>query len=147
MGAAAAQAGAARLASTSIDRIVLYFLVAPVGKSEDIPQSVAQPSKGGFIMRRPGLCLVLVAILISCGSIARADWMLRVETSSRVCHVQKQTAAPLGIDLHGPFSTRKDACQSAASEYDKTLSDTSKCWTYGSGTVRGCGNEGITLPP
>jgi hypothetical protein len=71
--------------------------------------------------------------------IARADdWMLRVETSSRVCHVQLKTASPLGSDMSGPFSSQEDACQEAARQFDSSLSDQSKCWTYGAGTRAGC---------
>jgi hypothetical protein len=47
-----------------------------------------------------------------------ADWMLRVQTMGRVCHVQLTTAAPIGADFKGPFSTRKGACQEAAVQYD-----------------------------
>lgn len=76
-----------------------------------------------------------------------ADWMLRVQTTSRVCHVQLKTAAPLGEDFKGPFASRKEACQEAANQYDDSASDPSKCWTYGGGTVSGCRADGITLPP
>jgi hypothetical protein len=65
------------------------------------------------------------------------DWMLRVQTMGRVCHVQLKTAAPLGEDFKGPFPSRKAACQEAANQHDSSLSDQSKCWTYGSGTVTG----------
>lgn len=79
---------------------------------------------------------------------AADDWMLRVEVSaSRVCHVQLKTAAPLGADFKGPFPSRKAACQEAANQYDADISDPNKCWTYGGGTVDGCKNEEIKLPP
>lgn len=91
--------------------------------------------------------LVFGVMLISTENSQAVDWMLRVETSNRACHVQLKTAAPIGEDFKGPFSSRKRACQEAASQYDRTLSDQSKCWTYGRGTVSGCGDEEITLPP
>lgn len=75
-----------------------------------------------------------------------ADWMLRVETSSRVCHVQLKTASPLGQDFKGPFASRKEACQEALNQYDSSASDQGKCWTYGGGTISGCKSDGINLP-
>jgi hypothetical protein len=75
------------------------------------------------------------------------DWMFRVQTMGRICHVQIKTASPLGEDFKGPFPSRKLACQEAANQYNSTLSDQSKCWIYGSGTVTGCKKDGITLPP
>lgn len=75
------------------------------------------------------------------------EWMLRVETSGRVCHVQKRTASPLGEDFKGPFATRKATCTEAKDQYDDSTTDTGKCWTYGRGTVTGCKLDGITLPP
>jgi hypothetical protein len=75
------------------------------------------------------------------------DWMLRVETSSRVCHVQLKTASPLGADLKGHFSSRKRACQEAINQYDDSGSDQKRCWRYGGGTISGCKSDGITLPP
>jgi hypothetical protein len=96
--------------------------------------------------------LVLFAIFVAASVFSTsyaiaADWMLRVETSSRVCHVQLKTASPLGQDFKGPFSSRKTACGEAANQYDSTLSDQSKCWTYGNGTVDGCKQDGVVLPP
>jgi hypothetical protein len=88
-----------------------------------------------------------IAVVIGAGYAAAADWMLRVQPSGRICHVQLKTASPIGDDFKGPFRSRKAACQEAANQYDDSLSDQSKCWTYGRGTVTGCKNEGVTLPP
>jgi hypothetical protein len=96
---------------------------------------------------------VKIAILLAsfvtyaCVNASAADWMLRVQTMGRICHVQLKTASPLGEDFKGPFSSRKAACQEGANQYDESLSDTSKCWEYGGGTVSGCKTDGITLPP
>lgn len=90
--------------------------------------------------------LLLMAALILPTQAQADDWMVRVQTTSRVCHVQLKTAAPLGEDFRGPFPSRKAACQEAANQYDDSASDQSKCWTYGDGTVKGCKAEGITLP-
>jgi hypothetical protein len=89
--------------------------------------------------------LVGIGVVIGARYSVAADWMLRVEDSGRVCHVQLKTASRIGDDFKGPFSSRKAACQEAATQYDD--SDRSKCWTYGGGTVTGCRNEGVTLPP
>jgi hypothetical protein len=86
-----------------------------------------------------------VGVLFSCSSYA-ADWMLRVQTSSRTCHVQLKTAAPLGTDMSGPFSSRKEACQAASDAFDSSFTDPTKCWTYGGGTVDGCEQDGVHLP-
>jgi hypothetical protein len=94
------------------------------------------------------LCSIgaLLAVSVLADHARADDWMLRVETSSRVCHVQLVTASPLGADLKGPFSSRKDACTEASNQYDSTLSDTSKCWTYGHGTIDWCSSENVNLP-
>jgi hypothetical protein len=94
------------------------------------------------------IILAILALTVSTTDQSRAaDWMLRVQTMSRVCHVQLSTASPIGEDFKGPFSSRKKACEEAANQYDETASDQSKCWTYGGGTVSGCKSDGITLPP
>lgn len=80
------------------------------------------------------------------GLASAADWMVRVQTTSRVCHIQVKTAAPLGVDLLGPFSTRKAACDAAAKAFDSTATDQSKCSAYGGGTEKGCKVDGVTLP-
>lgn len=93
------------------------------------------------------LVLASSALLITINQASATDWMVRVQTMSRVCHVQLKTAAPLGEDFRGPFSSRREACREAAVHYDEMLSDPSKCWTYGGGTVTGCKRDGVTLPP
>jgi hypothetical protein len=94
------------------------------------------------------ICFV-IGLIALCGTATSAlaeDWMLRVQTTSRICHVQLKTASSLGQDFKGPFSTRKAACQEALNQCDKDISNPSKCWTYGGGTVDGCKAEGVTLP-
>jgi hypothetical protein len=100
------------------------------------------------MIRTLTLCVVAsIALSISSICVAFADdWMLRVQTTSRVCHVQLKTAAPLGQDLKGPFASRKAACNEANNQYDDTLSDQSKCWTFGQGTRDGCKSDGVVLP-
>ena len=85
---------------------------------------------------------------VSCLSVsAYADeWMLRVTTTSRACHVQLKTADRLGADMDGPFTSEAAACKAALKAYDPQLSDPSKCWTYGGGTVKGCNAVGVALP-
>jgi hypothetical protein len=75
------------------------------------------------------------------------DWMLRVQGTSRTCHVQPKTALPMGDDLKGPFPSRKAACQEAESLENDDRSDQSKCWSFGGSTVSGCKPEGVTLSP
>ena len=77
---------------------------------------------------------------------AADQWMVRRETSSGACHVQKRTASPLGADLAGPFDTRKDACLKAKDLYDPDGTNSSKCSTYGQGTIDGCKKEVVPLP-
>jgi hypothetical protein len=98
-------------------------------------------------MRRSACIVVFVGMSCLSWSAHAAEWMLRVETSGRVCHVQEKTAASLGNDLDGPFSSRAAACKAAAKAYDSSMSDAKKCWTYGRGTVQGCESDGTTLPP
>lgn len=75
------------------------------------------------------------------------DWMVRRQGASQICHVQKKTASPLGQDFKGPFGSRKDACTSAAENYDDSKSKADKCWEFGGGTIDGCATEGVKLPP
>jgi hypothetical protein len=91
------------------------------------------------------LAAILAASCFQCAALAADEWVIRVVTTSRVCHVQLKTAASLGADFKTGFKTRKDACQEAKNQYDKDLSNPAKCWTYGGGTVSACGADGITL--
>jgi hypothetical protein len=93
------------------------------------------------------LFVLLVSAVLLPAQARADDWMVRVQTTSRVCHVQLKTAAPLGADFKGPLPSRKAACQEAANQYDDSASDQQKCWTYGDGTINGCGADGVTLPP
>lgn len=91
---------------------------------------------------------VAAAATLALSSAAFAEeWMLRVETSSRACHVQLKTASKLGEDFKGPFASRKDACKEAAAQYDGTKEDMTKCGTYGEGTIKGCAKDKVSLPP
>lgn len=91
--------------------------------------------------------LAAVALVSLMGTVAHADdWMLRVQTMGRTCHVQLKTASPLGQDFKGPFQSRKAACQEASNQYDNSATDQQKCWTYGAGTVKVCMKDGVNLP-
>ena len=89
----------------------------------------------------------LSALLIA-GATARADdWVLRRETSSNACRVELAAASPLGvIQLAGPFPSRSDACNAALNQYDSSMSDPSKCWSYVYQTINWCMGEGVALP-
>jgi hypothetical protein len=100
-----------------------------------------------MIGNRVFICGMVLTSLSAITAAKADDWMLRRQSPSLVCHVQLKTAAPLGSDFKGPFDSRKKACQSGADNYDKEMSDTTKCWGYGGGTISGCANDGITLPP
>jgi len=103
-----------------------------------------------FIHQHGRLKIFVIAISILVPTAATlADgkpWVLRKVTTSNTCNVQKSTASPIG-DLVSDYDTRKDACVDAAARYDSNLSDSSKCWTYGGGTVDACKAEGVPLPP
>ncbi len=91
--------------------------------------------------------LIVSALICACSSAKADDWMVRVQDGSRTCHVQRKTASPMGSDLKGPFPSRLKACQTASDLYDGSLTDQTKCYTYGGGTVDGCKSDGIKLPP
>lgn len=106
--------------------------------------------RGGLLLKVGGLTVLAYSLTLSiptfnCAA-AENDWVLRRQTMSNVCHVQLKTAAPLGKTLVGSYPLRIVACQAALDLYDKNLEDTSKCWSYGGGTVAGCSKDGITLP-
>lgn len=88
----------------------------------------------------------LFAALCIAGTARADDWVLRADTSSRACRIQLATAAPIGLQLAGPFSSRGDACNAALKYYDSSMSDTSKCWAYVVQTVDWCSQEGVNLP-
>ena len=96
-------------------------------------------------MRRLWVFSAALSVILS-HSASASEWMVRVQTSSRICHVQLKTASPLGTDIGGPFSSRKEACQGAADTYNSSMSDQSKCWSYGGGTVDACKRDGVDLP-
>ena len=73
-------------------------------------------------------------------------WEFRKQTGSNNCVVQLSTTLPKLGGLISEHETRKDACEAARDRYDKAMEDTTKCWVYGPGTIRGCGSEGIKLP-
>lgn len=90
--------------------------------------------------------VLLIPIGMSAPLSAADQWMVRRESSSGVCHVQIKTASPLGADLAGPFDTRKDACLKAKDLYDPNATDSSRCFTYGQGSIDGCKKEAVPLP-
>lgn len=97
-------------------------------------------------MLRAGI--VAASALTFLSTMASAEeWMLRVEVSSRVCHVQLKTASKVGDDFKGPFAKRKGACEEAAAQFDSTSVDMTKCGSYGGGTIKGCAKDNVTLPP
>jgi hypothetical protein len=86
--------------------------------------------------------LSAVALVSLMGMVAHADdWMLRVQTMRRTCHVQLKIASPFGQDFKGPFQLGKAACQEASNQYDDSATDQQKCWT-----VKGCMKDGVNLP-
>jgi hypothetical protein len=91
------------------------------------------------------ICLLFL-VRLPVPLLAADQWMVRRETSSGVCHLQKKTASLLGVNLAGPFDSRKGACLKAKDLYDPDGTDSSKCTTYGQGTIGGCKNEVILLP-
>ena len=90
---------------------------------------------------------VIVLDAASVMSAAAEKWEFRKQTGSNNCVVQLSTTLPKLGDLISEHDTRRAACEAARDRYDKTPEDTSKCWVYGPGTIKGCGSEGITLPP
>jgi hypothetical protein len=90
--------------------------------------------------------LIIAIEIVTIDAAFADDWMLRVETSGRTCHVQLKTASPLGADFKGPFPSRPLACAEARNQYDSASTDSTKCWAYGSGTIDGCKKDGVTLP-
>jgi hypothetical protein len=101
----------------------------------------------GIEMTEFASAVIVAALLIGIPTVAVAEeWVLRKETSSAICHVQKSTASPLGEDYHGPFPNRKAACEDAKVSYDDSSTDKSKCIGYGRGTIDGCKVDGVSLP-
>jgi hypothetical protein len=72
-------------------------------------------------------------------------WMITKVTTSNTCHVLLSTASPIGVVV-SRHDSRKEACAEALALYDDTLTDKSKCFTYGKGTVDSCEKEGVKLP-
>lgn len=74
------------------------------------------------------------------------DWNLRRNTSNGACSVQPADSMPqLGAFL-AKHPTRKAACEDAKSRKTDDAGDTTKCFTYTSGTKDECKRDGVDLP-
>lgn len=97
------------------------------------------------------LSRMLLLVLFFAGNIGAASaqpvtWELRRQTTSNVCHVQRSDSLPKLGDLMSSHNTRRAACEEAKRQYDSSMSNQSKCWSYGAGTKTGCKSEGVDLP-
>jgi hypothetical protein len=100
-------------------------------------------------MRMAGKFGLVILWLAISGHVALAQqvkWELRRQTTSSVCHVQRSDSLPKLGELMSTHDTRKAACQQAKLQFDSSMSDQSKCWSYGGGTKTGCKNDGVDLP-
>src|SRR5688572_25321574 len=93
----------------------------------------------------PIVCLAALLVPIFQPAYA-AEWMVRRQTTSGICHVQLRTAAPIGVDLTGPHASEQQACSSAKTLYDGSELAQKKCSGYGKGTVNACARAGVKLP-
>jgi len=95
----------------------------------------------------PVSAVAIVLCIVSKTNALADDWVVRVQSSSRACSVQLKTSATTEKPFKGPFDSRKKACIEAANQYDDTMTDQKKCWTYLKGTVDDCKKDDIALPP
>src|SRR5262245_22850831 len=96
--------------------------------------------------RKFGLVILCLVITAHVASAQPATWELRRQTTSSVCHVQRSDSLPKLGELVSTHDTRKAACEEAKRQYDSSMSNQSKCWSYGAGTKTGCKNDGVDLP-
>lgn len=93
--------------------------------------------------------LIATAVLVAPASSVTAQtesWFLRKQTTSNICHVQQQGEQPVLGATVSSHPSRKAACEAGLTAFDKSLSDTSKCWTYAAGTRDRCNRDGVDLP-
>src|ERR1019366_10163966 len=55
------------------------------------------------------------------------EYCVNRETSSGVCHVQETTESPLGVNMLGPYASRKDGVKGMCGAYDPGSTDPKKC--------------------
>lgn len=73
------------------------------------------------------------------------DWNLRRNTGNGACSVQPADSMPqLGAFL-AKHPTRKAACEDAKARKTDDAGDTTKCFTYTSGTKDACKKDGVDL--
>jgi hypothetical protein len=67
------------------------------------------------------------------------EYCVNRETSSGACHVQETTESPLGVNILGPYTSRKNGVAAMCDIYDPGSADPTKCATVApSGT---CGQK------
>jgi hypothetical protein len=88
--------------------------------------------------------IAALGLLFAASCAHSAEWSLRKQKMSNVCHVQKTTASPLGETL-SEHPSRAAACREARRLHDPELSDSTKCWEYGQGTRDACRQDGVPL--
>jgi hypothetical protein len=62
-------------------------------------------------------------------------WVMR-SGSSKHCLVEREDAAPVGERFKGPFDTKEEAIKEMCRLYDRTMTDTGKCWSVPSGACK-----------
>lgn len=93
-----------------------------------------------------GLGIAIVLCVFATSAQSSSDWNLRRNTGNGACSVQPADSAPqLGAFL-ATHPTRKEACEDAKARKTDDAADTTKCFTYTSGTKDACKKDGIDLP-
>jgi hypothetical protein len=87
---------------------------------------------------------VLANLFFVLGASSSSDWDLRRNVSNGACFVQPSDSSPIGALLK-THPTRKAACEDAKTRKTDDATDTSKCFTYTTGTKDECKKEGVEL--
>jgi hypothetical protein len=90
--------------------------------------------------------LIGFTCLLASDASSSGEWNLRRNTGNGACSVQPVESMPqLGAFL-AKHPTRKAACEDAKLRHTDDAADTTKCFTYTSGTKDECKKDGVDLP-
>jgi hypothetical protein len=90
------------------------------------------------------MVVVVANLFFVAGASSSSDWDLRRNVGNGACFVQPSDSSPIG-QLLKKHPTRKAACEDAKARHTDDAADTSKCFTYTTGTKEGCKKEGVEL--
>ena len=126
-----------------MNRNVPFRQILPILLAVCAPAVLSQIANAQTIYRRMVIGLVATSLLLV-GAMPAGDWDLRRNVGNGACFVQPSKSSSVGVLLK-THPTRKAACEDAKARHTDDAADTSKCFTYTTGTKDECKKEGVEL--